>query len=144
MLAVGFGGSVWFVQDNIERGTLAQGRAGLRAERAVVAPAGLPPALADEIRHVPGVRAATGVSHTSVIVTFMGDPEVAAAQVVDPAGLAATMDLKVTEGSLDALAADAVAVSSLRASTQGWHAGVDGGGPPRRRHAGAAEGGRRV
>ncbi|GAA3298685.1 ABC transporter permease [Dactylosporangium vinaceum] len=123
VLAVGFGGSVWFVQDNIERGTLAQGRAGLRAERAVVAPAGLPPALADEIRHVPGVRAATGVSHTSVIVTFMGDPEVAAAQVVDPAGLAATMDLKVTEGSLDALAADAVAVSSLRASTQGWHAG---------------------
>ncbi|MFI5909884.1 ABC transporter permease [Dactylosporangium sp. NPDC051541] len=123
VLSVGFGGSVWFVQDNLERGTLSQGEAGMRADVAVTAPAGLPPAAADEIRRIPGVQAATGVSHTAVVVTFMGDPETAPAQVVDPAGLRSTMDLKVTEGSLDALAADTVAVSSLRASTQGWHAG---------------------
>ncbi|WP_433087895.1 FtsX-like permease family protein [Dactylosporangium sp. CA-052675] len=123
VLAVGFGGSVWFVQDNLERGTVSQSVAGLRADRALVAPGGLPASAADEVRKIPGVRAATGLSHTNVLVTLMGELDTAPAQVVDPAGLAGTMDLRVTEGRLDALAADTVAVSSMRAGTHGWHAG---------------------
>ncbi|WP_433043650.1 ABC transporter permease [Dactylosporangium sp. CS-033363] len=123
VLSVGFGGSVWFVQNNLERGTVDQSRAGLVADRALIAPAGLPPTVADEVRRLPGVRAATGLSHTAVVVTAMGEPEAAPAQVVDPAGLAELMDLRVTEGSLDKLAAGTVAVSSLRAATQGWHVG---------------------
>ncbi|MEU7867300.1 FtsX-like permease family protein [Dactylosporangium sp. NPDC049140] len=124
VLAIGFGGSVWFVQNNLERGTVSQSRAGLQADRALVAPAGLPPSAAEEVRRIPGVRAATGVSHTSVVVTLMGEPDTAPAQVVDPADLSATMDLRVTEGRLDALTTDTMAVSSMRAATQGWHVGT--------------------
>jgi Putative sensor len=41
------------------------------AERALISPAGLPATAAGEIRSIPGVRAATGVRRTSVIVKFL-------------------------------------------------------------------------
>jgi putative ABC transport system permease protein len=123
VLAVGFGGSVWFVQDNLERQTVAQGRDGMLAERALVAPAGLPPSAAADIRRIPGVRAAIGVAHTAVLVTFLGEPEAAPAQVIDPEDAGAALDLRVREGSLAGLGAGAMAVSTIRAGTHGWHAG---------------------
>jgi len=68
VLSVGFGGSVWFLQDNLERQTIAQSRDGMLANRALVSPAGLPTSAAEEIRRIPGVQAATGVRRTSVVV----------------------------------------------------------------------------
>src|SRR5205814_3639484 len=71
VLAVGFGGSVWFLQDNLERQTQAQSRDGILAQRVLVTPAELPAAAADEIRRIPGVQAATGVRRTSVVVKVL-------------------------------------------------------------------------
>ncbi|GAA3383003.1 FtsX-like permease family protein [Cryptosporangium minutisporangium] len=120
VLAVGFGGSVWFLQDNLERATLTQSRDGLLAQHALVSPAGLPDRAAEELRAVPGVRAATGVRHTSVLVPLLDGVEPAAAQAVDASG---TVDLAVREGNLDDLGEGTVAVSDVRADTQGWELG---------------------
>jgi putative ABC transport system permease protein len=123
VLSVGFGGSVWFLQDNLERQTVAQSRDGMLAQRALVAPAGLPAAVADEIRGIPGVQAATGVRRTSVVVKIFDGAEPVAAQAIDADGAAATMDLQVREGSMAELRGASVAVSTVRASSQGWQIG---------------------
>lgn len=121
VLSVGLGGSVWFLQDNLARETVSQNRAGTVADQALVAPAGLPAAALSAVRSRPGVRTATPVRHTSVILVDMGDAEAYPAQAVDPAGLAATMDLDVREGSMAALTGDTVAVSAMEASSEHWH-----------------------
>lgn len=123
VLSVGLGGSVWFLQDNLERQTLAQRRDGLAAQHALVSPAGLPPGAVEEARGTPGVRAATAVRRTAVVVQFLDGAETVAAQAVDATDLASTMDLRVREGDLADLAAGTVAVSSVRASTHGWDVG---------------------
>jgi putative ABC transport system permease protein len=123
VLSVGFGGSVWFLQDNLQRATVEQSRSGLLADRALVAPGGLPADAVTAARAVPGVRAATGVRHTSVVVTFLGDGEVVPAQAIDVPGAAATMDLGIRAGRLADLRGDTVAVSRQRADTQGWRLG---------------------
>ncbi|MEV6493224.1 ABC transporter permease [Actinoplanes sp. NPDC051633] len=99
VLAVGFGGSVWFLQNNLERRAVAESRSGLLATRALVAPAGLPGSAVAELREIPGVRA-TPVRHTSVVVTLMGDGETVAARAVDPGSLTSALDLGVVEGDL--------------------------------------------
>jgi len=123
VLAVGFGGSVWFLQDNLERQTVAQSRAGTLAQFALVAPAGLPGKAVDEVRGLAGVQAATGVRRTAVVVKVFDGAEVVPARAVDPDDAAATIDLGVREGSLADLRPDSFAVSTLRAATQGWHVG---------------------
>ncbi len=123
VLSVGLGGSVWFLQDNLERQTLAQRRDGVLAQHALVSPAGLPAGAADEARRTPGVEAATPVRRTSVLVKFLDGAEVVGAQAVDAAGLASTMDLRVRDGDLADLSGDTVAASSIRASTHGWEVG---------------------
>lgn len=123
VLAVGFGGSVWFLQDNLERQTVAQSRDGTLAEHALVSAAGLPATAADEARRIEGVRAATAVRRTSVIVKVFDGAEPVAARAIDPDGAAATMDLDVTAGSLADLRGATIAVSAVRASTQGWELG---------------------
>jgi putative ABC transport system permease protein len=123
VLSVGFGGSVWFLQDNLQRQTVAQSRAGLVADRVLTAPAGLPAGTAEQVRRVPGVAAATGVRQTSVLVKFLDSAEPFAALGVDPDGLAATLDLKVTRGSLAGLDQSGVAVSAQQAATFGWQVG---------------------
>jgi putative ABC transport system permease protein len=123
VLAVGFGGSVWFLQNNLERQSVAQSRSGLLATRALVAGAGLSDSAVAEVRAVPGVRAATPVRHTSVVAPLMGDGEPIGARAVDPAGLAETLDLGVTEGSLAGLHDGTAAVSQTQASTFGWELG---------------------
>ncbi|MEU4162493.1 FtsX-like permease family protein [Actinoplanes sp. NPDC026670] len=123
VLAVGFGGSVWFLQNNLERQAVSQNRSGLLATRALVADAGLSDSAVAEVRAIPGVRAATPVRHTSVVVSLMGDGETIGARAVDPAGLAVTLDLGVAEGSLDDLRDGTAAVSQTHASTFGWELG---------------------
>jgi putative ABC transport system permease protein len=123
VLAVGFGGSVWFLQDNLQRATVEQSRDGMRAQHALVAPGGLPAKAIDELRATPGVEAVTGVRRTSVLVRIMDGAEEVPARAIDPAGADATMDLKLDQGSLSELRGDTVAVSALRASSQGWKLG---------------------
>ncbi|GIF26955.1 putative ABC transport system permease protein [Actinoplanes tereljensis] len=123
VLAVGFGGSVWFLQNNLERQAVAESRSGLLATRALVAPAGLSDSAVAALRAVPGVRAVTPVRHTTVLATLMGDGESVAARAVDPAGLASTVDLSVKSGSLAALRDGTVAVSRTQASMFGWDLG---------------------
>jgi putative ABC transport system permease protein len=123
VLSVGFGGSVWFLQDNLERQTVAQSRDGMLADRALVSPAGLPGTAADEIRRIPGVRAVTGVRHTSVLVKTLDEAETVDARAIDPDGASLTMDLQVSEGSLADLRGASIAVSTIRASAQNWKVG---------------------
>jgi putative ABC transport system permease protein len=123
VLSVGFGGSVWFLQDNLQRQTVSQSRDSMVAERAIVSPAGLPDTVAAEVRKIPGVRAATAVRHTSVVVQLFDGGESVAARAIDPDGAAVTMDLEILEGSLADLRGERVAVSSMRASSQGWKLG---------------------
>jgi putative ABC transport system permease protein len=123
VLSVGLGGSVWFLQNNLERQTVAQSREGLLAEHALVAPGGLSPSTVDEVRKAAGVEAATSVRRTSVVVTFLNAAETVGAQAVD-GDVASTMDLRVTEGDLaDLRGTDTVAASSVRASSSGWKVG---------------------
>ncbi|MFI5952998.1 FtsX-like permease family protein [Cryptosporangium sp. NPDC051539] len=123
VLAVGLGGSVWFLQDNLQRTTVEQRRDGTLAQQAVVSPTGLPESAVDEIRRLPGVRSVTEVRQTTVVAPVFDGLETAGAQAVDPATVRSTLDLKVTEGSLARLGKDTVAVSDLRASGSGWKVG---------------------
>ena len=123
VLSVGFGGSVWFLQDNLQRQTVTQSRDGMLADRVLAGPAGLPASAADEVRRLPGVAAATGVQETAVVVKVFDGAEAIDARGVDPAGLARTVDLKVTGGDLADLGPDGVAVSAVQAQMLGWRVG---------------------
>lgn len=125
VLSVGFGGSVWFLQDNLERSTVTQSRAGLLADLALTSPEGLPASAAADIRKLPGVRAATAVRRTSVLIKLFDSVEPVQAQAIDPEGAAETMDLKVSAGNLDDLGEGTVAVSTLQAGNSGWKLGDD-------------------
>jgi putative ABC transport system permease protein len=121
VLSVGLGGSVWFLQNNLERQTTTQARTGTLADRVILGAGG---DAAAQIRKLDGVAAATGVRHTSVVVTAFDGIEAATAQAVDPTGIDSTMDLGTTHGNLADLShPGTVAVSEMQASTSGWHVG---------------------
>ena len=130
VLAVGLGGSLWFVPASQQHVAAAQTRAGLLADDVVTGPApGLPPGVAAAVRATPGVSAATGVVRGTVFSDAAG-PVGYPAQGVDPAELAATMDLDVGAGRLADLHGAAVAVDTLTADAldlrvgdrfQGWY-----------------------
>jgi len=111
VLAVGLGGSVWFLQDNLEQSTVDQRRDGTLAQQALVGAAGLPATALEDVRRVPGVEAAMPVRATTVLVPAFDGLEAVGGQAVDPAALPATLDLQVTDGDLAALAPGTVAVS---------------------------------
>ncbi|MEV6692159.1 FtsX-like permease family protein [Micromonospora sp. NPDC051196] len=119
VLSVGFGGSVWFLQDNLQQQTIAQSRDGMLAQHALVSAVGLAETAVTDARRVPGVIAATGIRRTSVITRVMGEPQAVGAQGIDPDGADETLDLKVTEGRLADLRGATVALSTLQASSQG-------------------------
>ncbi|MGX4654543.1 FtsX-like permease family protein [Micromonospora sp. SCSIO 07396] len=124
VLAVGLGGSVWFFQTNLERQTVAQSGAGTLAGQVLTAPGGLPADAAGQVRALPGVRAATGVRRTQVVVRSSLDGITSVpAQAVDPVGLTDTMDLDVRDGDLTDLTMGAVALSASQASASGWRVG---------------------
>lgn len=122
VLSVGFGGSMFFLQDNLARETISQNRAGTLADLALVSPTGLPAAAVADVRRIPGIRAVTGVRHTSVIIA--GDmPASVPAQAIDVDGAADTLDLRVISGRLSDLGVDGVAVSRVQAGNAGWKTG---------------------
>jgi len=124
VLSVGLGGSVWFLQDNVERETVGQSRAGMLADRVLASPAGLPDGVAADVRKIPGIRAVTAVRHTSVVLRTIGtDAESVAARAIDTTDVTATMDLGIVKGSMADLHGDQMAVSSMRASSQNWDVG---------------------
>ncbi|GAA2630967.1 ABC transporter permease [Paractinoplanes durhamensis] len=123
VLAVGFGGSVWFLQNNLERQAVAQSRASLLATRALVAPTGLSDTTVADLRAVPGVQAVTPIRHTTVVAALMGDGESITARAADPATLTATLDLDVTEGNLADLRDGTAAVSRTQAAMFSWDLG---------------------
>ncbi|MEV6305508.1 FtsX-like permease family protein [Actinoplanes sp. NPDC051861] len=121
VLSVGFGGSVWFLQDNLSRSTVSQVRSGMLASSALTSPAGPAPDTADRIRALPGVEAATAVRRTSVVVKiFGGDAEAVPVQAVSDLD---TIDLDVSDGQVADLHGYAMAVSEIRAGAQGWKLG---------------------
>jgi putative ABC transport system permease protein len=105
------------------KATQEQSRRQVLAERVLAALGGLPPVLLDEVRALPGVAAATGVLPTEVGVLlreFDGRRfEFLPAVGISPGGIERTLDLGVREGSLAALPADGVAVSTDRARSLG-------------------------
>ncbi|WFE62910.1 ABC transporter permease [Micromonospora sp. WMMD714] len=121
VLSVGFGGSIWFLQDNLDKQIVAENRGGMLAQQTVVSATGLPDTMLAQIRDIPGVLAATGVRNTSIIPD--GAAEGADAQAIDPAGVDLTMDLKVRSGSLADLRGSAMAASTLQAGSNGWRVG---------------------
>ncbi|MGW2338642.1 FtsX-like permease family protein [Streptomyces sp. NPDC001685] len=124
VLSVGLGGTVWFLQDNLQRQTEAQSHDGTRAQHALVGTTGLPASAADQARRIPGVEAATGVRRTAVIVRGGLEPGTALAQGIDPEGADRTMDLGVRSGNLEALdGKNTVAVSASLAGAAGWEVG---------------------
>ena len=123
VLSVGFGGSVWFLQDNLQHSTLTQLADGTLADHALVSPAGLPESAAARVRAVPGVQAVTTVRHTTVLVRMFGDGTPVDALAIDPRNAAETIDPDVVKGSLSALNSQNIAISSLRASSQKWKLG---------------------
>jgi putative ABC transport system permease protein len=115
VLAVALGGSLWFVQTSELHVAAAQSRAGVLADH-VVTPAapGLRPEVTAAIRRTAGITAATGVVHGRLFSPRDGITDLSA-QGVDPDGLARTMDLGVTSGSVSGLRGDTVAVDDLTA-----------------------------
>jgi putative ABC transport system permease protein len=123
VLAVGLGGSLWFVQSSQLHASAAQTSAGLLADHVVVGAApGVDAATVHAVRIAPGVAAVTRVVH-STIYAGSGDPEGETAQGIDVAALRRTLDLDVTEGSLARLHGDTVAVDALTAARLELHVG---------------------
>jgi putative ABC transport system permease protein len=115
VLAVGLGGSMWFLQTSIEHRAGQQNRAGLLADQVVTpAGAGLPNGVAAAVRHTPGVVAATAVVRGSVVADQDGVTQYTA-QGIDTTGLAHTMDLGVVSGDLTGLHGDTAAIGRLSA-----------------------------
>ncbi|MDI9835206.1 ABC transporter permease [Streptomyces sp. KAU_LT] len=124
VLSIGLGGTVWFLQDNLQRQTEAQSHDGTRAQHALVGTTGLPASAADRARRIPGVEAATGVRRTGVIVRGGLEPATVLAQGIDPKGADRTMDLGVRSGDLEDLdGKNTVAVSASLAGAAGWKVG---------------------
>ncbi len=137
VLSIGFGGSVWFLQDNVERQTVHQLESGTLAQYTVVAPEGVSSTAVEKLGRIPGVEAVTPTRQTSVIVKVLDDLEIVPAQAIDLAQAEATVDLKVREGNLADVGPDSIAVSSTQASSRHWKIGDEadlwlGDGTPKR------------
>jgi len=78
--------------------------------------AGLAPSMVEQVRALPEVEAAVGIGFGTVLV----DGEAEDVSVADPEGLTAVVDLDERAGSMEALAADELAVSEHKADAEGW------------------------
>jgi putative ABC transport system permease protein len=121
VLAVGLGGSMWFVQTSIAHRTAEQSHAGLRADYVITAP-GLPAGSVAALRQVAGVHAVTGVVRSVMLDRSEGDTQYTA-QGIDGSG--ATFDLGVTSGSLADLRPGTVALDRLSADAAHAHVGSE-------------------
>lgn len=124
VLSIGFGATVWFLQDNLQRQTERQTEKGTLAEHVLVGGAGLPASAEEKARRLPGVEAATGVRRSAVIIDGPMGPQTAGALGVDPEGVRQTLDLGVRSGNLEDLTGrNTAAVSAPLADAKGWDVG---------------------
>lgn len=123
VLATGFGGSIWFLQEDLQWRTVTQARAGTLAEYTLIAPAGLPTTAVAEARRIPGVLAVSPVRQTSVLVRDGDGAQAMSAQAVDTASVTALLDPRVSAGSLADMRSDGVAVSAVLADSADWTVG---------------------
>lgn len=118
VLAVGFGGSMMFMQSSIKHRAAVQSHAGLHADYVVVPSGpGLPSGVPDALRRVPGVTAVDGVLRSSVLDRSNGGTKYSAQS---PAGL---IDLGVTSGRLADLRGNTIAIDNLTAESEHLHVG---------------------
>ena len=134
VLSVGLGGSVWFLQTNLERQTVAQSGAGTLAERVLAAPGGLPADAAGEVRELPGVRAATGVRRTQVVVRSLDGIEPVTRAGGRPGRPHSTHGPRRARGRPGRPGAGTVALSATQASASGLARRRPGGPLAGRRH----------
>ncbi|WP_424640581.1 FtsX-like permease family protein [Embleya sp. AB8] len=114
-LAVAMASTILFTRTTTDHAAEQQAGAGTLASFTLAAGPGVPGAAADAVRAVPGVEVATEVLHTMV----RAGQDKFSAQGVTPRGLARTLDLRTTSGSLGAMTDGTVAVSELAARTKG-------------------------
>jgi putative ABC transport system permease protein len=122
-LAVAMVGAVYFADASIAHATAAQAGSTVTADR-VISGSGLSAGALRQVRALPGVRTAAGVTPVSVAATDP-DLEPVYGEVVSGGPLRRVLDLGVTSGSLDALRPGQIAVSALEASpgAMGVHTG---------------------
>lgn len=123
VLAIAFASTLVFMNTSERHVADTQLRAGITADHVVTDPAGLPVDTAQRAARVPGVDAAVGVLNTQVLVpTGSGEFKAlqgAATQGITGSGaeLAKVQDLDVTEGSLDRIGTDRIAIDKTLANT---------------------------
>lgn len=122
ILVVAMSGSLWFIQTTEVHAAAQQAQAGLVADYVVSSPGGLQPSVVQELAHVPGVAAATGVIH-STLFTNQGGVSSTSIQGVDVQGLTETVNLDVTSGSLAQLHRSTIALDTLTAQAVHVHVG---------------------
>ncbi|MER5603219.1 FtsX-like permease family protein [Streptomyces sp. NPDC002265] len=127
ILAVSFAATVVFAQTTAQHASEEQLRAGTVADHVLTAPQGVAPEVADKVRRLDQVEAATGVAKSTVVAVRAGAGKEQlvslSAQGVDPKTLGRTMDLKPREGSLERLSRTTIAISSVASSWLHWDVG---------------------
>lgn len=127
VLAVTMASVQIFAQTTVDAAAEDQADKGVVADFVVSAPSGLAPPVAEAVRGADGVASATPVVRSQVFVKHLtaGREEASsyAAQGVDAAGLARTLDLQPREGSMDALRGNTIALSTMAAETIGVDVG---------------------
>lgn len=115
-LAVAFAGTQLFAQTTLVHATTEQAAAADRADQVVVSSGpGLPPDVAEAVRRVPGVTAATPVNRTTVVmkVKELGEETLTSLPARGiGASAEATLDPHVTSGRLRDLRGNTVALGS--------------------------------
>ncbi|GAB1509600.1 ABC transporter permease [Actinophytocola sp. KF-1] len=123
VLAVTLASVQVFAQTTVDAEAADQVDRGVVADFVVTAPSGLAPSVTDEVRAADGVAGVTPVVRSQAFVRHLmaGTWETTpyAAQGVDPAGLARTLDLVSREGDLNSLRGNTIALSTMAAETVG-------------------------
>ncbi|MEU5079786.1 MULTISPECIES: ABC transporter permease [Streptomyces] len=125
VLAMAFASTLTFLHTSESHVAAGQLRAGVTADHVVTHPAGLSPGSVGRAARAPGVRAASGLLDTRVLVPVgSGDDrwlQDAAAQGVSGSGarLAEVQDLDVRDGSLDRIGGGRIAVDTMLAASAG-------------------------
>jgi putative ABC transport system permease protein len=130
MLTIAFGAMMLVITATQSRWTIDQANTIVVADGIVDANGadGLPPAIVDELRAVPGVATVSPTTESAVVVRTRGlegglfDRPVLG---VDPASLSQTLDFTVEVGSLTALNGGTIAVSDLFAEQNDWEVGEE-------------------
>jgi putative ABC transport system permease protein len=120
VLAVGLGGSLWFVQTSEEHVAARQINAGLLADYVVTTPGGADVTTA--IRQTPGVDSAMNIVRSTMFTPSGGITDFTA-QGIDAA--AQTLNLGVTSGTLADLRSDTIAIDTLAARSLHLHVGSE-------------------